>query len=150
MSAYLARQVELYLLEICHTTTPTVEQIQDAVEKILIEAGHARTAKEYILYRAERTRVRDMNTKLMHIYEDLTFKEAKDNDVKRENANIDGNTAIYRGVSAHFPDDGTGCNTSASSESHTNMPSGSRTVHPHPCQNNLLQPPEARSTCSRS
>ena len=35
-----------------------------------------------------------MNTKLMRIYEDLTFKEAKDNDVKRENANIDGNTAM--------------------------------------------------------
>lgn len=94
MAAYLAKQVELYLLEICHNTTPTVEQIQDAVEKILIEAGHARTAKEYILYRAERTRVRDMNTKLMRVYEDLTFKEAKDNDVKRENANIDGNTAM--------------------------------------------------------
>ena len=94
MAAYLARQVELYLLEICHNSTPTVEQIQDAVEKVLIEAGHARTAKEYILYRAERTRVRDMNTKLMRVYEDLTFKEAKDNDVKRENANIDGNTAM--------------------------------------------------------
>lgn len=94
MSAYLARQVELYLLEVCHNATPTVEQIQDAVEKILIENGHARTAKEYILYRAERTRVREMNTKLMRIYEDLTFKEAKDNDVKRENANIDGNTAM--------------------------------------------------------
>ncbi|MEE0516176.1 MAG: anaerobic ribonucleoside triphosphate reductase, partial [Emergencia sp.] len=94
MAAYLAKQVELYLLEICHNSTPTVEQIQDAVEKILIEAGHARTAKEYILYRAERTRVRDMNTKLMRVYEDLTFKEAKDNDVKRENANIDGNTAM--------------------------------------------------------
>jgi ribonucleoside-triphosphate reductase len=94
MAAYLARQVELYLLEICHNATPTVEQIQDAVEKVLIEAGHARTAKEYILYRAERTRVRDMNTKLMRVYEDLTFKEAKDNDVKRENANIDGNTAM--------------------------------------------------------
>lgn len=94
MAAYLARQVELYLLQICHNSTPTVEQVQDAVEKILIENGHARTAKEYILYRAERTRVRDMNSKLMHIYEDLTFKEAKDNDVKRENANIDGNTAM--------------------------------------------------------
>ena len=34
MSAYLARQVELYLLEVCHNATPTVEQIQDAVEKI--------------------------------------------------------------------------------------------------------------------
>ena len=94
MAAYLARQVELYLLQVCHNSTPTVEQVQDAVEKILIENGHARTAKEYILYRAERTRVRDMNSKLMHIYEDLTFKEAKDNDVKRENANIDGNTAM--------------------------------------------------------
>lgn len=94
MSLYLARQVELYLLEKCHNTRPTVEQVQDAVEKILIENGHARTAKEYILYRAERTRVRDMNTKLMRIYEDLTFKDAKDNDVKRENANIDGNTAM--------------------------------------------------------
>ena len=94
MSAYLARQVELYLLEVCHNATPTVEQIQDAVEKILIENGHARTAKEYILYRAERTRVREMNTKLMRIYEDLTFKEAKDNDVQRENANIDGHTAM--------------------------------------------------------
>ena len=94
MSVYLARQVELYLLEICHNQIPTVEQIQDAVEKILIEAGHARTAKEYILYRAERTRVRDMNTKLMKVYEDLTFKDAKENEVKRENANIDGNTAM--------------------------------------------------------
>ena len=73
---------------------PTVEHVQDTVEKTLIESGHARTSKEYILYRAERTRVREMNTKLMKIYEDLTFKSAKDNDVKRENANIDGDTAM--------------------------------------------------------
>ena len=94
MAMYLAKQTELYLLQICHNQVPTVEQIQDAVEKILIENGHARTAKEYILYRAERTKVRDMNTKLMKIYEDLTFKEAKENEIKRENANIDGNTAM--------------------------------------------------------
>lgn len=93
-SNYLARQVELYLTEICHNDIPTVEQIQDAVEKVLIENGHARTAKEFILYRAERTRVRDMNTRLMKTYEDLTFKDAKDNDTKRENANIDGDTAM--------------------------------------------------------
>ena len=91
---YLSRQVELYLIEVCHNETPTVEQIQDVVEKVLIENGHARTAKEFILYRAERTRVREMNTRLMKIYEDLTFKEAKDNDTKRENANIDGDTAM--------------------------------------------------------
>jgi len=62
MSRDLAQEVETYLLDVCQNTIPTVEQIQDAVEKVLIEAGHARTAKEYILYRAERTRVRDMNT----------------------------------------------------------------------------------------
>jgi len=72
----------------------TVEHIQDVVEKILIENGHAQTAKAYILYRADRTRAREMNTKLMKIYEGLTFKSAKDNDVKRENANIDGDTAM--------------------------------------------------------
>lgn len=74
--------------------TPTVEQIQDTVEKVLVNNGHARTAKEYILYRADRTRVREMNTKLMKTYEDLTFKAAKDSDIKRENANINGDTAM--------------------------------------------------------
>ncbi len=73
---------------------PTVEQVQDAVEKILVESGHAKTAKNYILYRAERTKMREMNTKLMKTYEELTFKSAKDSDTKRENANIDGDTAM--------------------------------------------------------
>lgn len=45
---------------------PGVEEIQDIVEKVLIEAGYARTAKEYILYRAERTRMREMSTSLQH------------------------------------------------------------------------------------
>jgi len=37
---------------------PTVEQIQDVVEKVLIENGHAKVAKAYILYREERARSR--------------------------------------------------------------------------------------------
>jgi uridine kinase len=41
---------------------PTVEDIQDVVEKVLIENGHARTAKAYILYRAERARMRNRKT----------------------------------------------------------------------------------------
>ena len=73
---------------------PTVEEVQDTVEKILVESGHAKTAKAYILYRADRTRVREMNTSLMKTYEDLTFKPARDCDIKRENANIDGDTAM--------------------------------------------------------
>lgn len=73
---------------------PTVEEVQDTVEKVLVENGHAKTAKAYILYRANRTRIREMNTSLMKTYEDLTFKSARDCDIKRENANIDGDTAM--------------------------------------------------------
>src|SRR5690554_182049 len=72
----------------------SVEDIQDIVERVLIEEGLTQTAKKYILYRAERTRIREMKTRLMKTYEDITFKESKDNDLKRENANINGDTAM--------------------------------------------------------
>ena len=74
--------------------TPTVEQIQDRVESVLIDHGFVQTAKSYILYRAERTRVRDMNTRLMKTFEDITYSDARESDIKRENANIDGNTPM--------------------------------------------------------
>lgn len=41
--------------------TPDVEGIQDLVEKVLIENGHAQTAKAYILYREKRKRARELN-----------------------------------------------------------------------------------------
>ncbi len=74
--------------------TPSVEEVQDIVERVLIENGFAQTAKSYILYRAERSRIREMNTRLMRIYDDITRKSAIDSDVKRENANINGDTAM--------------------------------------------------------
>lgn len=73
---------------------PSVEEVQDMVERVLIEEGQTNTAKAYILYRADRTRAREMNSTLMKIYEDLTFTSAADSDIKRENANIDGDTAM--------------------------------------------------------
>ena len=76
------------------SSTPTVEQVQDTVERVLIEKGFVRSAKAYILYRAERSRVREMNTRLMKTFEDITFKDAIDSDIKRENANINGDTAM--------------------------------------------------------
>ena len=90
----LAIEVENHLEECLGTESPTVENIQDAVEAVLIDRGHARTAKEFILYRAERTRVRNMNTHLMKIFENLTFQDAAENNTKRENANIDSDTAM--------------------------------------------------------
>jgi len=46
---------------------PTVEQIQDLVEKILIENGHAKTAKAYILYRAEHKKLREKSEAILGV-----------------------------------------------------------------------------------
>lgn len=73
---------------------PTVEGVQDLVEEALVESGFAQTAKAYILYRAERSRVRDVNSRLVQTLKDITFSKASDSDMKRENANIDADTAM--------------------------------------------------------
>lgn len=73
---------------------PSVEKIQDLVEQKLIKADYAQTAKAYILYRAEHTKIRQAEGDLMNIYRQLTFQDAKDADIKRENANIDADTAM--------------------------------------------------------
>lgn len=61
-SEQVTRQVEGYLTILFdHGGMPTVEQIQDLVERILIEKGCAATAKAYILYRQQHAKLR--NTK---------------------------------------------------------------------------------------
>ena len=90
----LTRQVVAELDRDEDIDVPTVEDVQDMVEKKLIENGYVRTAKAYILYRAERSRAREMNTRLMKIFEDITFKDASESDIKRENANVNGDTAM--------------------------------------------------------
>ena len=84
----------LSILEVEGQAQPDVEHIQDLVERVLMDNGYVQTAKSYILYREERSRAREMNTRLMKTYEDITFSKAKDSDIKRENANIDGDTAM--------------------------------------------------------
>ncbi|MRR18483.1 MAG: anaerobic ribonucleoside triphosphate reductase, partial [Deltaproteobacteria bacterium] len=93
LSMDLAAKTAEYL-EMTAVSIPDIEQIQDLVEKVLMEAGYSETAKKYILYRAERSRVREMNTRLMQTYHDITNKDAKESDLKRDNANVDGNTAM--------------------------------------------------------
>lgn len=56
-----------------------VEDVQDVVEKVLIEKGHARTAKAYILYRDKRTRIREAKTELMDVVEDIIRETDRDN-----------------------------------------------------------------------
>jgi len=54
----LAGVVTLFLEKHYPGDTPGIEDIQDMVEKVLIETGHARTAKAYILYRQKRAEMR--------------------------------------------------------------------------------------------
>ena len=75
-------------------TIVTVEQVQDTVEEVMIQYGYTKTAKAYILYRAEHTKIRNTEADLMQIYKRLTYSYAKDEDIKRENANIDADTAM--------------------------------------------------------
>ena len=90
----IAQQVVHNLRRNENIGVPSVEEVQDMVEAVLIENGFVRTAKSFILYRAERSRIREMNTRLMRIYDDITNKDAIDSDIKRENANINGDTAM--------------------------------------------------------
>jgi len=57
----LCRQVNEILNKQFKDRIPGVEDIQDIVEKVLIENGHAKTAKAYILYREKRKSARDLN-----------------------------------------------------------------------------------------
>ena len=75
-------------------TIPTVEQVQDIVEEVLIANDLPKTSKAYILYRAERSKLRQTEKDLMDIFKSLTFVDAKDSNIKRENANIDTDTAM--------------------------------------------------------
>ena len=76
------------------STSPNIEQIQDAVERQLMNHGFSDAAKAYILYRATRTRAREANTSLIRTIEEITHVDARKSDMKRDNANIDGNTAM--------------------------------------------------------
>jgi anaerobic ribonucleoside-triphosphate reductase len=78
----LAEVVIQYLSKKLGTVIPTVEDVQDAVEKILIETGHAKTAKAYILYRDRRTKLREAKSDLMDVVQDILVE------TNRENANI--------------------------------------------------------------
>ena len=78
----LALVVTHYLAKTKGPGIPTVEEVQDAVEKVLIETGHAKTAKAYILYRDWRTRLRETKSELMDAVEEILIE------TNRENANI--------------------------------------------------------------
>lgn len=72
LAASLAEQVVNYIEKNRNKNIPTVENIQDAVEKILIENGHAKTAKAFVLYREQHKNIRETTNLLrdIHVVED--------------------------------------------------------------------------------
>ncbi|MBQ2326505.1 MAG: anaerobic ribonucleoside triphosphate reductase, partial [Clostridia bacterium] len=93
-SLRMAKAVEAKLVERFGDEAPGVEDIQDIVEVVLMDNGYASVSKKYIIYRSERTRARDMKSNLMKVYNEITFSDAEDSDLKRDNANVDGDTAM--------------------------------------------------------
>ena len=93
-AARVANRAAQQIGQVCGEEPPQIEQIQDAAERQLMECGHEEAAKRYILYRANRTRIREANTSLMKTIDEITNVDARISDMKRDNANIDGNTAM--------------------------------------------------------
>ena len=93
-AARVANDVQRELESRFPSASPNIEAIQDTVERQLMNHGFNSAAKAYILYRANRTRAREANTVLMKTIDEITNIDARISDMKRDNANIDGNTAM--------------------------------------------------------
>ncbi|MBR1608370.1 MAG: anaerobic ribonucleoside triphosphate reductase [Kiritimatiellae bacterium] len=82
------------LSAISHDGTASVDEVQDAVEQALAKAGWEDVARSFRLFRADRTRTREKNSQLMHVFDEITSRDSKESDLKRDNANVDGDSAM--------------------------------------------------------
>lgn len=94
MSCALAGKVVERLQEKMKDTVPGVEDIQDCVEKTLIEANMADAAKAYILYRRKHQLMRESSNSLNDQLREIFDSSSIASDLKRDNANIDGDSAM--------------------------------------------------------
>lgn len=93
-AARVANDVQTELERLPEDMPPQIEQVQDTVEHALMKNGFESAAKKFILYRAKRTNIREANTTLMKTIDEITNVDARMSDMKRDNANIDGNTSM--------------------------------------------------------
>jgi len=85
----IARQV-VGILEVIYKDDriPTVENVQDLVEKILIENGHAKTAKAFILYRQQHAALRETRTFIKEAIDSIDSYLTQEDWRVNENANM--------------------------------------------------------------
>jgi len=89
MALQLAKSVEDVIGQKFHANSiPAVEEIQDIVEKVLIEQGHARVAKAYILYREQQRRRRTTNDLLLDIANTMDGYLRQEDWRVNENSNV--------------------------------------------------------------
>lgn len=93
-SEELAKLVYKELDKIQENKQVKSQTIQDIVEKILKDEGHESTLRVYKTFRQERDKTRERNFDITKIYKGLTFDDAINNNIKRENANINADTAM--------------------------------------------------------
>ena len=67
--------IELLNLKSFENNTPSIEEVQDTVETVLIKMGHAKTAKAYILYRNEKKNLREERYKVFQESKVIDSKE---------------------------------------------------------------------------
>ncbi|MFH1473763.1 MAG: ribonucleoside triphosphate reductase [Candidatus Aenigmatarchaeota archaeon] len=85
----LAEQVAELASKKYNGNIATVENIQDIVEKVLVEDGHYKTAKAYMLYREEHKRLRDVKGLLLDVGDVINGYISKNEWRIKENANVD-------------------------------------------------------------
>lgn len=85
---FLARKVVENLERKFPVAIPGVEDVQDEVEKVLIENGHSKTAKAYILYRQQRTEIRNFQNLLINTIKLIQDYINEDTWEVKENSNM--------------------------------------------------------------
>ncbi|MBN1376747.1 ribonucleoside triphosphate reductase [Candidatus Woesearchaeota archaeon] len=98
LSEELALEVVSIINEKFRDAVPSVEEVQDIVEKVLIEKGHARTSKAYILYREQHKNIRQFIGLIRDISMVDDYIDESDWQV-RENSNM---TFSLQGLNVHI------------------------------------------------
>ncbi len=93
-SEELAQTVYDELEKIQQNKQVRAEQIQEVVQNVLKAEEHYSTLMAYSTFRQERDKIRERNTEIIKVYNGLTFDDAVNNNIKRENANINADTAM--------------------------------------------------------
>jgi len=89
-SEWLTGEIEKMLVKrFGDKTTPSVEEVQDVVEKVLIENGHAKVAKAYILYREKRRITREAQSLFIDVQNAMNEYLSRSDWRVNENSNTD-------------------------------------------------------------